>query len=313
MVPARTILHIHHSGRQRPGPVPALLRILCACFALLIPDQNAHGQIEVVDDMGRTVTLATSAQRIVSLAPSLTESLFAIGAGDQVVAVTDYCNHPPEAGQKPTVGGMTDPNIETIITLSPDLIVLSKEGNLKKDFDRLRNLNASLFVSNPRTLSGIRRSIRQLGTLTGHIEEADTLLASLEAREDSLRTPAGSPRVRTLLIVSLQPLIVVGKNTFINQLLEAAGAENLASVLSSPYPTYSREALAAEDPDVIIVISDALEDPSAPGRLFPEWERLSAMRNNRVAVVNADLVSRPGPRAWDGLEALVHILRRNIP
>ena len=94
MVPARTMLHIHHSGRQRPGPVPALLRILCACFALLIPDQNAHGQVEVVDDMGRTVTLATSAQRIVSLAPSLTESLFAIGAGDQVVGREEFTVYP---------------------------------------------------------------------------------------------------------------------------------------------------------------------------------------------------------------------------
>ena len=307
------VLHTHHSGRQRSDPAPALLLVFCACFTLLTPSQKAYGQVEVIDDMGRTVTLTASAQRIVSLAPSLTESLFAIGAGDQVVAVTDYCDHPPEAGQKPTVGGMTNPSIETIITLSPDLILLSKEGNLRKDFERLRNLNASLFVSNPRTLSGIRRSIRQLGTLTGHIEEAESLLASLKAREDSLHAPAGSPRVRTLLIVSLQPLIVVGGNTFINQLLETAGAENPASVLASPYPTYSREALAAEDPDVIIIISDALKDPSATGRLFPEWERLSATRNNRIAVVNADLVSRPGPRAWDGLEALVHILRRNSP
>jgi iron complex transport system substrate-binding protein len=279
----------------------------------VIPQQAVHGQVEVVDDLGRTVTLATSAQRIVSLAPSLTETLFAIGAGGQLVAVTDYCDHPPEAGEKPSVGGMTNPNIETIIALSPDLILLSKQGNLRKDFDLLHNLDASVFVSNPRTLSGIRRSIRQLGTLTGHAAEAESLLVSLQAKEDSLRKLAGSPAARTLLIVSLQPLIVVGKNTFINQLLEAAGAENLASDLSSPYPTYSREALAAENPDVIILMSDALADTSAPEKLFPEWERLRATRNNCVAVVNSDLVSRPGPRAWDGLEALVHILRRNKP
>lgn len=307
------MLTVHQSGRLRPGRFSAFLLIVCVRSAVPIPDQRAYGQVEVVDDMGRSVTLATRAERIISLAPSLTESLFAIGAGDQVVAVTDYCDHPPEAAQKPTVGGMTNPSIETIIALSPDLIVLSREGNLRKDFDRLRSLNTCLFVSNPRTLSGIRRSIRQLGTLTGHTEEADTLLASLKAREDSLRAPGGRPKVRTLLIVSLQPLIVVGKNTFINQLLEVAGAENLASDLSSPYPTYSREALAAEDPDVIIIMSDALEDTSAPGKLFPEWESLSAMRSDRIAVVNADLVSRPGPRAWDALEALVHILRRNNP
>ena len=297
----------------RRGLASALLLVVLAQSAHLAPDQRAYGQVETVDDLGRSVKLAGRAQRIISLAPSLTESLFAIGAGEQVVAVTDYCNYPPEATQKPTVGGMTNPSIEAIIALSPDLIVLSKEGNLKKDFDRLKNLNACLFVSNPRTMPGIRRSIRQLGTLTGHTEEADRLLASLKAREDSLRAPEGTSKIRTLLIVSLQPLIVVGKNTFINELLEAAGAQNLASELASPYPTYSREALSANDPDVIILLSDALKDTAVTGKLFPEWQHLKAMQNNRVAIVNADLVSRPGPRAWEGLEVLVHILRRNDP
>ncbi|MCK5572719.1 MAG: ABC transporter substrate-binding protein, partial [Bacteroidetes bacterium] len=127
------------------------------------------------------------------------------------------------------------------------------------------------------------------------------------------RAVASGPKQRSLFIVSVQPLIVVGNNTFINELLEMAGGENLASNLPSSYPTYSREALAAEDPDIIIVMSDIVNDTGTLTELFPEWEQLTAKRKNMIAVVDADLVSRPGPRAVDGLAALVHILRRNHP
>jgi iron complex transport system substrate-binding protein len=281
--------------------------------ALLIPSQPGYCQVSVLDDLGRTVSLTTSAQRVISLAPSLTESLFAIGAGDQIVALTDYCNYPPEAQQKPSVGGMTNPSIESIIACSPDLIVMSKEGNLKDAFNQLQDLGVTLLVSNPRTLSGIHRSIRQLGVLTGHTPEAETLVAALRAREDSLRATASGPKQRTLFIVSVQPLIVVGNNTFLNELLEVAGGENLASNLPSSYPTYSREALAAEDPDIIIVMSDIVNDTGTLTELFPEWEQLTARRRDMIALVDADLVSRPGPRAVDGLAALVHIFRRNHP
>jgi iron complex transport system substrate-binding protein len=277
--------------------------VLC----LLLPSL-APAQISVTDDLGRGVTLPAPATRIVSLAPSITESLFAIGAGDQIVGVTEYCSYPPAAQEKPHVGGMINPSIESIIALHPTLIILSMEGNLREDYDRLQTHNIPIVVSNPRTLEGIYRSLQQLGELTGHEAEAGNLVRTLRAREDSIRSRIRGTNIRTLMIVSLHPLIVVGGKTFLNELLQAAGGENLASGLSSTYPTYSREALIAQDPDVILVMSDVLRDVGDLVRYFPEWRNLTAAKRQRMFRINADIVSRPGPRAIEGLEELSRIL-----
>ena len=267
-----------------------------------------YAQITVVDDLGRTVTLHSQARRIISLAPSITETLYAIGAGSQIVGVTDYCNYPEEAKTRTHVGGIINPSIETIISLEPDLIIVSMEGNVREDFNRLTSFGIPVFVTNPRTLTGIYRSIEQLGILTGRNGEATRLLKAMAARVDSIPAKTAGKKMRTILFISLQPLIVVGKNTFLNELLQTAGAYNLAASGPATYPTYSREALAADDPEVIIVMSDLLADTSALLKLFPEWARLSAVRNHKIFRIDADIVSRPGPRAVDGLDSLFHIL-----
>ena len=285
-----------------------------ALFLLLtIIAGPGSAQISLKDDLGNEIRLRTPAQRVISLAPSITESLFAIGAGDQVVGVTDYCNAPQEALNKQRVGGMTNPSIEGIIALQPDLIIVSMEGNLREDYDRLVRLGSAVFVTNPRTLDGIYHSLQQLGTLTGRTAEAAQLTSSLMAREDSIRARVTGPKVRTLFVVSFHPLIVVGRNTFLNQLLEAAGAQNLAASIPATYPTYSREELAAQDPEAILVMADLLRDPRQLPELFPEWKRLRAVRENRVVRVDADLVSRPGPRAVDGLATLHSLLHPQRP
>ena len=185
-------------------------------------------QIEILDDLNRTVSLPSSAQRIVSLAPSITETLFAIAAGNQAVGVTDYCNYPKEATAKAHVGGITNPSIETIVSLQPDLIILSMEGNVREDFEKLLGFGIPVFVSNPRTLHGIYKSIEDLGILTDRTEEAAQLVHSMQAREESVIRTVPKTKKRTLLIVSLQPLIVVGGGTFLSELLSIAGAMNLA-------------------------------------------------------------------------------------
>ena len=204
----------------RPFLVLALAALLTA---------QAAAEITVVDDLGRTVRLARPAQLIVSLAPSLTETLFAIGAGNAVAGVTSYCTYPKEATQKPQVGGMINPSLEAIVALRPDLIVLSMEGNVREDFDRLTTLGAAVFVSNPRSLADIQNSIRQLGTLAGRSAEASRLATELAAAEADVVRGVSGPKVRTLLIVSIRPLIVAGGHTFLNELLETAGATNLAA------------------------------------------------------------------------------------
>jgi iron complex transport system substrate-binding protein len=288
----------------RPFLVLALAALLTA---------QAAAEITVVDDLGRTVRLARPAQRIVSLAPSLTETLFAIGAGDAVAGVTSYCTYPKEATQKPQVGGMINPSLEAIVALTPDLIVLSMEGNVREDFDRLTTLGAAVFVSNPRSLADIRKSIGQLGTLAGRSADASRLAAELAEAEAEVVRGVSGPKVRTLLIVSIRPLIVVGGHTFLNELLETAGATNLAARFPSTYPTLSREAVVSEDPDLVLVTSEVVADTRLLFEEFPEWTSLKAAQRKRIYRIDADLVSRPGPRSVEALRMVARLVRGGTP
>ena len=274
---------------------------------------RAPAEITVVDDLGRTVRLARPAQRIVSLAPSLTETLFAIGAGDAVAGVTSYCTYPEEATQKPQVGGMINPSLEAIVALTPDLIVLSMEGNVREDFDRLTTLGAAVFVSNPRSLADIRTSIGQLGTLAGRSADASRLAAALAAAEADVVRGVSGPKVRTLLIVSIHPLIVAGGHTFLNELLETAGATNLAARFLATYPTLSREAVVSEDPDLLLVTSEVIADARLLFDEFPEWTSLKAAQRSRIYRIDADLVSRPGPRSVEALRTIARLVRGGTP
>ncbi|HUI10739.1 MAG TPA: cobalamin-binding protein [Bacteroidota bacterium] len=283
---------------------------LAAAFApVLFIHASAFALITVTDDLGRRVTLEHPAARIVSLAPSITECLFAIGAGSRLAGVTDFCNYPPEAAARTHVGGMINPSLEAIVALRPDLIVLSMEGNMRADFDRLTTLGAPVFVTNPRTLDGIYLSLEELGTLAGTADSARALVRKLRARESAARDAVkGMPPVRVIAIVSLSPLICVGAHTFIDELLTAAGGTNIARRGSGTYPAYSREQVIADDPEAIIVMSDALAAGASLEKVFPEWASLAALKQHRVFRLDGDMLARPGPRAIDALELLVHYL-----
>jgi len=166
-----------------------------------------------------------------------------------------------------------------------------------------------VFVTNPRSLSGIYRSILQLGALTGKQDSAAAVVAAMKRQEDAIRVKAvGLEPIRALLIVSVHPLMCVGKNTFINQLVQLAGGNNLAQRASGSYPTYSREAVVADNPQVLIVMSDAGAATEELTRLFPEWSTILAVRGHCVFRIDSDLVSRPGPRATNALESLFSLL-----
>jgi len=287
---------------------------LCALALFLITGfACSMAQVTLLDDLHRQVTLQQPATRIVSLAPSITESLFAIGAGDQVVGVTDYCDFPPQARSCNRVGGMINPSIEAIVGLSPDLIIVSMEGNQRQDFITLTGLKVPVFVTNPRTLEGINRSLGQLGTLTGHTGEAAKLVDSLSRRTAQLRAAGDKRRTRTILFVSVQPLMAVGAKTFLNELLTAAGGDNLAAASGLTYPSLSREMVLTEDPEVMLITSDALESTENITAMYPEWTQLSAVRSGHVYRINPDLVTRPGPRAVEGLAMLISYLRTGHP
>jgi len=288
-------------------------RLITLAALLVCNISGSHAQVRVVDDLHRTVALSRAATRIVSLAPSITESLFAIGAGSQVVGVTDYCNFPPEAGSRRHVGGLTNPNIETIVGLSPDLIVVSMEGNLRQDFTALTGIGVPVFVSNPRTIRAINESLRQLGVLTGHQREAVFLADSLSRRAARIRSAVKDHSTRTLLLVSLQPLMAVGAKNFLNEMVQAAGGQNLAAPAGLTYPLLSRETILQQDPDVILITSDACDSTLDLAALYPEWTQISAFQHKRVYRIDADLIARPGPRAIEGLALLTSYIRTGHP
>ncbi len=292
-------------------PSMILLHILAALSLLQGPPSVGarDSALTVVDDLHRSITMHGPARRIVSLAPSITETLFAVGAGDQVVGVTTFCTFPPEAKSKRRVGGITNPSIETIVSLRPDLILVSMEGNVRDDFTALVSLGIPVFVTNPRTLDGIHKSVTDIGRLTGNTAHASALVQSMKSIEDSIITLASSqPRVRLYLFVSLQPIIVVGKGTYLNELIGLAGGVNLAADAPSTYPMLSREVIIENQPDDLLFTSDILAGPDDLVALYPEWNNLKAIRTGRVFGVDADIVSRPGPRVVEAMKLLYHLL-----
>jgi iron complex transport system substrate-binding protein len=244
----------------------------------------------------------------VSLAPSITETVFALGAGDAIVGVTDYCDYPEEARAKTSVGGIVNPSIEAIVGLSPDLILMSVEGNLRDSFQSLTDLNIPVFVSNPRTLEGIYKSILDIGSLTGKGSNGEELVKKMRERIAFSLPRSEQPTV--LLVISVQPLIVLGSGTYLSEILQLAGGRNVAGGSSLSYPTLSREAVVAAKPDVMIFTSDIFVGRDILLEGYPEWAGLPAFTSGRVFPIEADLVSRPGPRIVDALEEITRLLGR---
>lgn len=286
------------------------MSLLAATLLLASP---ARADLHVIDDLGRTVDLPAPARRIVSLAPSLTESLFAIGAGEQIAGRTTFCDYPVEALRIPSVGGMTDPSIESIVARHPDLIVMSMEGNTPDDFPRLTSLGIPVYVSNPRTLEGIYRSLDHLGVLTDRQTQARHLIDSLRHSEQELRGTQAPRGLSALVLVSLQPLMAAGGNTLLNELLRLAGARNPAALLPGHYPAISREMVIADPPDALFLTGDLPADPATLTSLFPEWKRLRAVREGHVYSLDAAVVSRPGPRSLEALRLLIKGLSGATP
>lgn len=274
--------------------------------------KRTGGDSFATDDLGRTIRLAPSPQRIVSLAPSITETLYALGTDSSVVGVTDYCDFPPAARSKPKVGGMINPNLERIVELKPDLIVMSVSGNIKTDFEKLESLGFRIFVTNPKDIEGVYKSIGDLGTLTGRRAIAASIIDSLRAQQDSLAQIASRHESTSVLVLlSLHPVIAAGPGTFLDELIKLANGRNIAADAGTSYPVLSREEILKRRPDVIIAMNDIAKSEKEIIDAHPEWRSLPAVTKRNIAILNADLISRPGPRIIKGLEQFVHSLYHN--
>lgn len=266
-----------------------------------------------VDDAGRKIYLAKTPARIVSLAPSVTEMLFAIGAAEQVAGVTDFCDYPPEALQKPKVG-YVNPNLESLMALQPDLVLAPQEF-LKPDVIlKLEQLKVPVFVLSATTVEDILGHLQTLGRMLGRPGKANELSMALRQEVASLRARMQNvPPVRVLYVLNSQPLITVGPGSFIDQLLRIAGGTNVAAQSQLPYPRLSLEVVLQQDPEVLLFPIGTSEGiPDSEQQAWRQWHSMSAVRHGRLHQISADLMNRPGPRIGLALGMLVNILHPEI-
>ena len=267
-----------------------------------------------VDDTGRKFTLAKAPVRIVSLAPSITEILFAIGAGSQVAGVTQFCDFPPDAAKKPKVG-YANPNLESLVALQPDLILAPKEF-LKPDLlAALDALHIPLFILSGETVDDIFSHIQTIGRMTDHQAEAAALVMDVR-REIATVTQRvqGRPPVRVLYVLNSQPLITVGSGSYIDQLIGLAGGLNVAAESATSYPHLSMETVLVKDPEVLVFpVGQAEGIPESEQQAWQRWSGLSAIKHARTHQISADLLNRPGPRIGPALDRLAALLHPSLP
>ncbi len=273
---------------------------------------NTTYPITVVDDFGFKVTIDKKPERIVSLAPSNTENLFALGLGDKIVGVTDYCNYPPEALNKTKIGGFTTINIEKILQLNPDLVVASY-GNGQQNVETMKNLGLKVIAFNPKSIKDIERDILLLGKITGKEEKAKEIVTFMEKKVNESRNDF-KIKPRVMHILWHDPIWVSGSNTFIDEIIKIAGGENTFSDLDG-WKIVSKEDIISRNPDVILVNSGSGMGGKGKNYIY-EWVikelNIDAVRKGHVYVVDADLISRPSYRIVFALENISTILREVV-
>ncbi len=266
-----------------------------------------------VDDLGRKVYLAKAPTRVISLAPSITEILYAIGLADQLVGVTPFCDYPPEARLKPKVGYVR-PNLESIVALQPDLILAPGEIMRADILGKLEHLKIPTFILQAKTVEDIFSHVQTLGRMLGRSAVADKTATTLRRRimELTSRTE-GLAKPRLLYVLNIDPLITVGPGSFIHQLIEMAGGTNVASAAQTSYPRLSMEAVIKEDPELNVFPSGEAEGiPEEEQQRWRRWKTLSAVKHERFYRISADLLNRPGPRIEQALEALTKIIHPEV-
>ncbi|MDK2974388.1 MAG: hypothetical protein PWP08_759 [Methanofollis sp.] len=266
--------------------------------------------VTVVDDFGAKVTINGTPRRIISLAPSNTEILYDLGLDDRIVGVTDYCNYPPEAEKVDRVGGYSTPNLEKVIAKKPDLVVCSF-GNTDEAIKRLRDLGLTVIATNPTDLSGVMDDVVMLGKATGTEDRADEIVADMQTRIEHVtdRTSAVDERPSAVHIVWYDPIWVSGSETYQDTLLELAGARNAFPEIKG-WGIVNLEKFIITDPDVIIVNSGTGMGEEGVDIIYnwildePRLKNMTAVKNNRVYLIDSDIIDRPTPRLVDALEVL---------
>ena len=264
--------------------------------------------LSVAAMFGRAHGAVPSPQRIVSLTPSVTEILFALGAGDEVVGVSQYSDFPPQATRLPQVGSFLTPNLEAIVALRPTLVIGIGLSSETRQIRALREMDCSLLTIRDDSVAEIEDSIREIGRMTDRPEAARSLLEKLNAQIDEVRTTVSKlPRVSVLMLVGHEPLIAVGPGTFLDNLLKLCNADNIADSLGQQWPKLSIEYVIAMKPQVILD-GQMGSDPAAPAQFWQKYPTIPAVRNHRVYGYPSDRILHAGPRIGTSLEMLAAMI-----
>jgi iron complex transport system substrate-binding protein len=273
--------------------------------------------LSAVDDEGYTTNFTSVPQRIISLAPSNTQILYAIGVGERVVAVTDYDHYPYDfsawiaAGNMTSIGGFSTPNKEIIASLNPDLILATPVND--PDVVTLRSLGYNVLVLNPNDVNGVFKDITMVGKATGADQNATALISLLNSQINTIEAKiatANLPKPRVYYEIWTPPLMSAGGTSFINDVISKAGGINIFEDENQQYPTVSSETVVMKNPDVIMLPTNMAQADEAPFygtvndvKARPGWSSISAIQNNRVVIVDGDLFAEAGPRIADQIAA----------
>ncbi|WP_207062931.1 cobalamin-binding protein [Motiliproteus sp. SC1-56] len=274
-------------------------------FFLLLGSAFTHAEpVSTIDDLGRTITLPAPAQRIVSLAPNITELLFSAGAGERLVGTVSYSNYPPAAQDIPRVGGPSQVDLEALLATRPDLVVAWKTGNPARALAQIERLGLPLYLAEPATLEQIASNVERLGSLAGTAPTAAREAARFRARLRTLTRPPGSRApVRVFYQIWHEPLMTINGDHLISHLIERCGGINVFAGLEQISPTLTLEAVLTANPELIIASGGAKERPEWLDN-WRRWPHLSAVANDALHVVPADLLERQSLRVVEGAERL---------
>jgi len=257
----------------------------------------------LTDDLGRSVTVPDHPHRLICLMPSVADDVYALEAGADIIAVTDYTKYPPAAKTKPTVGLPLSPSLETIVSLHPDLVLASADLNRSETTNQLERLQIPVFTVTTHGIDGIYQSIASIGRALNREQDAAKLVAALRERAAVVRRRvAGKPVINILMPIWYDPIVTIGKTAYMTDMIEIAGGHSVTSDIGEEWPEVSLEAILSRAPEALVLVRGSKMSVEAI-RTRPGWLTMPAIKNNRIYYVD-DRIESPSPVAFDALEDL---------
>lgn len=276
---------------------------IATALVFILGSTYARASRTVRDELGRDVITPDTPTRIVCLAPSITDTVFALGAGQRIVGITDYTKYPPEAASKPSVGGVINPSLEKVASLNPDLVLAIADLNSFDVIRSLERLGVPVFVIHPHGIEDIYQSIENIGKAINKSESAATLIQTLRNRANEVhKRVAGKYAPSVFFLLWADPVMSAGKGAFITELIEIAGGRSITRNVENEWPTISLETLLAQQPEYVLLVRGSGVDPLVLQKRAG-WQSLNALKKGHVLYVD-DRIEFPSPLAFDALEEL---------